>query len=157
MADLPERDRKTASTIPAEWQERRNKRSRTGDSDSDGLKLPIPDWVRDKYPPSEFEYYWFTGTPDRMHSAQKRDWYPADGGEGAKQPGASDKHGNPVEHVLCVKPRGWYNEDRGRREGARLELEDQMRRGNVAGKGEDAADSALSSDISYASASNRVR
>jgi len=155
MAMTPQRGRETTPTIPAEWQDRRDKRVRTGGSDSEGLKLPIPDHVRDKYPSASFEFYWFTGTTDRLDSAKRRDWHPVDG-EGTKIPGATDKHGNSVDHVLCVKPRDWYDADRGHREASRLELEENMRRGNVAGRGDDAGQT-LSSDVSYASASNRLR
>ena len=156
MADMPERGRKPVSAINPEWVERRAKRRQEGATEDEGLKLPIPDWVREKYPPTEFEYYWFTGTPARLHQAQKKDWYPVDGGEGARLPGASDKEGLPVEHILCVKPKEWYVADRSPREALRLEQEEQMLRGNLAGKGDDAGAGGLSSDISYASASNRV-
>ncbi len=135
---------------------RRERRRREGDAETLGLKLPIPDWVRDKYPPAQFAYYWFTGTAARLHQAHKNDWDPVEGGEGGRLPGASDKEGKPTDHVLCVKYKDWYEQDRRPREALRLEQEEQMRRGNVAGQGDDAGGAALSSDVSYASENNRL-
>ena len=69
---------------------------------------------------------------------------------------ATDKDGREAPHYLHVKYRDWYEADRGRLEDSRQELEKQMLRGKVSALGDDSGET-LSSDVSYADASNRLR
>ena len=134
---------------------RRDRRMKEGQTETEGLKLPIPDWVSEKFPASEYEFYWFRDTQGRLYAAHKRDWDPLDGVEPV--PGAADEHGRPVNHVLHIKFKDWVLADRDKREGARKQIEGQMKRGEVAaGKGDDATGATLSRDISYASESNTL-
>lgn len=152
MADMQVREGRR----PTQAEPRRERRRREGETETLGMKLPVPDWVHEKYPSSQFEYYWFTGTPARLHQAHKNDWDRVEG-EGTEIPGALDPEGKPVPHVLCVKYKDWYEQDRAPREAARREQEEQMRKGSVAGRGDDASGEVLSSDVSYASPNNRLR
>ena len=136
--------------------DRRERRRKEGDAEVLGLKLPIPQWVYDKYPKTEFRHRWFRAESGRMFAKTKADdWDPVEGIEPV--PGAHDQHGTPVEHVLCVKYLDWWKADRAKMEARRIEVEEQIRRGDVTGKGDDAGGEALSSDVSYASESNRLR
>lgn len=135
--------------------DRRQRRYSGEQTEVEGLNLPIPDWVKEKFPSSEYELRWFVNTPDRMHNAHKRDWDPVEGVDPV--PGAVDKNGTPREHVLSVKFKDWCEQDRDRREVARKEIEGQMRRGEgVPSVDKDAAGERLSRDVSYASESNRL-
>jgi hypothetical protein len=137
-------------------QGRRERRRKEGQEGLDGLKLPIPEWVFDKYPEGSFVHRWFRAEKGRIYSkTQADDWDPVDGVDHV--PGAHDQHGNAVDHVLCVKYRDWWEADRAKADVRRRETEDQMRRGVVAGKGDDAGEAGLTSEISYASGLNRLR
>lgn len=129
--------------------EGRRERRRTGGSpETLGLKLPIPDWVYDKYPKTEFVHRWFRAEKGRMYAkTQADDWDAVEGVDAV--PGAADHHGNPVDHVLCVKYRDWWESDRGVREERRRETDEQIRTGRVEGKGDDAHGDSHNPDTDY--------
>ena len=138
----PRRD----AAMPEEWRERPRKGET---SDGLGLKLPIPDWVFDKYPKSLFRHRWFRAEKGRMYAkTQVGDWAPVEGVDPV--PGANDQHGNPVEHILCVTRLDWWQAYRAKKEVRRREIEEQFRRGNVTGQGDDASGDRLDPTTSYA-------
>lgn len=134
--------------------ERRERRRKDGEAENAGLRLAIPDWVYDKYPKNAFRLAWIRGDTARMQFKHGQDWDPVDGVEPV--PGAADRHGNPVNHVLCVKRVEWVMEDRAKAEDRRKHIEDQATRGRVTGKGDDAGEG-LSEAVSYADGANRLR
>lgn len=135
-------------------QERRERRRKDGEAENAGLRLAIPDWVYEKYPRNAFRLAWIRGDTARMQQKHGQDWDPVEGIEPV--PGAADRHGNPVNHVLCAKRLEWVMEDRAKAEDRRKHIEDQATRGRVTGKGDDAGE-ALSEAVSYADGANRLR
>ena len=132
----------------------RRERRRTEDVQDDmEVKLPIPSWVTDKFPVAEYQHRWFRDEPGRLATQYKKDWDPVEGV--APVPGAQDKFGNPINHVLHVKYLDWYEQDRARLEERRKEVTQQMERGSVMGKGDDAGQT-LRSEVAYADAGNRL-
>ena len=143
----PERGR------PQRNAERRERRWEGGEADNGDLKLPIPDWVSEKFPESEYRHRWFRDEPGRIAAHFKRDWDPVEGVDPV--PGAQDKFGNPISHILHVKYRDWYEQDRAKMEDRRKETLRQMERGHISGEGDDAGKT-LRSEVSYADSANRL-
>ena len=135
--------------------ERRERRRKDGEEQNAGLRLVIPDWVREKYPESQYAYCWIINEPVRIADAHKRDWDPVDGVD--RIPGAYDRHGAPTDHILHVKRQEWVREDREKAEAQRRQIEAQAERGRVTGRGDDASGAGLSENVSYTEASNRLR
>lgn len=142
------------ATEAAKPEERRERRRKDGEFENAGLRLAIPDWVYEKYPKSEYRVAWVRGDNARMQQKYNEDWDPVEGVDPV--PGAYDRHGNPVNHVLCVKRMEWVREDRDRKEERRKAIEDQASRGKVSGKGDDTGE-ALADNISYTDGNNRLR
>jgi hypothetical protein len=138
---------------PRATDDRRERRRKEGDLEEFDLKLPIPDWVLDKFPSAEYQHRWFRDEPGRLAIMHKQDWDPVEGVDPV--PGAQDKFGQPIKHVLMVKYLDWYEADRAKMEDRRKEVVKQMERGNVKGAGDDAGQT-LRSEVSYADASNRL-
>lgn len=138
---------------PPRTAERRERRRKDGDIEGNDLKLPIPDWVAEKYPATDYRLRWFRDEPGRLATKFKQDWDPVEGVQPV--PGAQDKFGNPINHVLHVKHEDWYQADRARMEDRRAEIIKQMERGTVKGQGDDAGQT-LRSEVSYADAANRL-
>ena len=134
---------------------RRERRRKDGDANNAGMRLSIPDWVRDKYPKTEFKLAWITEDPARMAQKYNEDWDPVAGVDPI--PGAFSRQLNkPVNHILHAKRMEWVESDRVKAEARRKRIEEQAATGKVSGKGGDAGES-LSENISYADASNRLR
>lgn len=153
--DRPQRGRlPRAESASTEGRRARRRPDGVG-TDEVSLKLAIPTWVKEKYPETEFVHRWFAARPGRIEWAKQNDWDPVEGGEIKAVP-ATDKDGNAAPHMLFVKYRDWYEADRGHREASRLELEQQMLRKGAQAKGDNGGET-LSSDVSYADASNRLR
>lgn len=140
--------------LPENWRDRQ----RRGETDDGfGMRLPIPEEVYDRYPRTLFKHRWFRAEKGRMYAKTKiGDWEPVEGVDPV--PGAADSQGNPVEHVLCVTRLDWWKADRAKRETARKAVEEQFRRGNVAGKGDDASSATLQPDdyTAETAAANRL-
>jgi len=158
MIDLHEQPRRgrppRAETVIQEGR-RERRRPELGDTDEASLKLAIPDWVKDKYPESEYVYRWFASSPARMLVAKRNDW---DAVEGVDSVPATDKDGKPADHILHVKYRDWYDSDRAPKEARRKDLEKQMLRGAVKDRGDGEGDT-LSEKFQYeeAASQNRLR
>lgn len=122
------RPRRNAA-LPEQWRDRQRK----GETeDGLGLKLPVPDWVYEKYPKTLFRHRWFRAEKGRMYAKTKvGDWEPVEGVDPV--PGAADQHGNPVDHVLCITRLDWWQADRAKKEKRRKQIEEQFRRGNISG------------------------
>lgn len=133
--------------------DRRERRRPEGYTEDNDLKLPIPDWVYDKFPTSDYRHRWFRDEPGRLATKFKMDWDPVEGMDPV--PGAQDKFGNPISHILHVKYQDWYEQDRAKMEERRKETIKQMERGTVKGQGDDAGQT-LRSEVSYADAANRL-
>lgn len=135
-------------------EERTERRRKDGDGDNMGLRLAIPDWVYEKYPRQHYKLRWLTDEPGRVAMKHREDW---DRVEGVSPvPGSYDRNGNPASQVLFVKRMEWVLEDRKHAETRRRDIEQQMERGRITGKGDDAGTS-LAEDITYADESNRLR
>lgn len=133
---------------------RRKRRRKDGEAQNAGLRLAIPDGVQERYPKTDFRLAWVRDDPGRMQQKHNEDWDPVEGVEPV--PGAHDKHGNPVKHILMVKRQEWVQEDRDKKERARKLIEDQANRGKVTGQGADAG-GGLAETVSYTDGSNRLR
>jgi len=133
---------------------RRERRRKDGEAENAGMRLAIPDWAYEKYPKSHFKLAWIVDSPGRLYQKMKEDWDPVDGAEHV--PGASDKNGNPANHVLCVKLREWDEADKASLETKRREIERQAEGGKVTGRDAD-PEPTLAENVSYAGASNRLR
>lgn len=138
---------------PGRDDDRRKRRRKEGVEEGLDLKLPIPDFVLEKFPSTQFRHRWFRDEPGRLAAKFKEDWDPVEGVDPV--PGAHDKFGNPINHVLHVKHLDWYEQDRARMEDRRKETIKQMERGTVRGQGDDAGQT-LRSEVSYADAGNRL-
>ena len=127
---------------------RTQRRRKQGAEEDHGLKLPIPQETENFYPPKTFMLRWFRNEDSRIKTMHGQDWDLVEGVDPV--PGATDRHGNPVEHVLMVKRRDWYEEDRAWREDRRKETERRVIKGDLAGigAGEDAGE-ALAESIRY--------
>jgi hypothetical protein len=143
-----------AATDMARPDDRRERRRKDGEAENAGLRLAIPDSVYERYPRNAFRLAWIRGDTARMHQKHGQDWDPVDGVDPV--PGAIDRHGNPVNHILCAKRLEWVMEDRARAEERRKLVEDQAARGRVSGKGDDAGEG-LSEKVSYTDGANRLR
>lgn len=138
---------------PPRTADRRERRRVEGTEEGNDLKLPIPDWVYEKYPAAEYRHRWFRDEPGRLATKFKADWDPVEGVDPV--PGAQDKFGNPINHVLHIKFQDWYEQDRTKMEDRRKETIKQMERGAIKGEGDDAGKT-LRSEFSYADAANRL-
>lgn len=132
----------------------RERRRKDGESQNAGLRLDIPEWVYEKYPRATYRLAWIRDEAARVQQKHNEDWYPVEGV--TPVPGASDRHGNPVNHLLHVKRMEFVLADRANKEAMRRAIEDQAVRGKVTGRGDDVGE-ALSENVSYADASNRLR
>lgn len=134
---------------------RRERRRKDGDIDNAGLRLTIPDWVREKYPKTEFQLAWISDDPTRMRQKHQEDWDPVEGV--SPVPGAFSRQlQKPVDHILHVKRMEWVQADRAKAEERRKRTEEQAAIGKASGKGDDAGVN-LPDNVSYADASNRLR
>lgn len=143
----------TEQAKPRREAERRERRRTPETVDDSGLKLPIPDWVYDKYPKSEYTHRWFRDEPGRIATKFKQDWDAVEGVEPV--PGAHDRHGQPCDHILHIKMLDWYLQDRAVLDERRKAIVKQMERGEVRGNGNDAGEN-LRPEVSYADAANRL-
>lgn len=135
-------------------EERRERRRKDGEAQNAGLRLDIPEWVYEKYPRTNFRLAWIRDEAARVQQKHNEDWDPVEGVNPV--PGAHDRHGNPVNHILHVKRIEWVRADREAKEIRRRQIEDQATRGKVSGRGDDAGEG-LAETVSYADASNRLR
>lgn len=138
---------------PRATDDRRQRRRTEATTEEFDVKLPIPDWVQEKYPSTEYQLRWFRDEPGRLATMHKQDWDTVEGVEPV--PGAQDKYGQPIKHILQVKYLDWYEQDRAKMEDRRKEVVKQMERGSVKGAGDDAGQT-LRSEVSYADAANRL-
>lgn len=138
---------------PRATDDRRPRRRQEGALEEFDVKLPIPDFVLEKYPSTEYQLRWFRDEPGRIAAIHKQDWDAVEGV--APVPGAQDKFGNPINHILQVKYLDWYEADRAKMEDRRKEMVKQMERGSVKGAGDDTGPT-LGSEVSYADAANRL-
>lgn len=143
----------TGTQKPQREEYRRERRRKAETADDLGIRLPIPDWVYDKYPATEFRHRWLRDEPGRIATKYNQDWDPVEGIDPV--PGAQDRHGNPCNHILHIKKLDWYQQDRAKMEDRRKAIVKQMERGDVRGVGDDAGEN-LRTEISYADASNRL-
>lgn len=143
----------TEQQKPRREETRRTRRRTAETTDDTGIKLPIPDWVYDKYPVTEYQHRWFRDEPGRIATKYKQDWDPVEGVDAV--PGAHDRHGQPCNHILHIKLLEWYNQDRVALEDRRKQIVKQMERGNVRGVGDDSGEN-LRPEVSYADAANRL-
>lgn len=135
-------------------EERRERRRKDGEGENAGLRLAIPEWVYEKYPRATYRLAWLRDEAARVQQKHNEDWDPVEGV--TPVPGAHDRHGHPVNHILHVKRLEWVKDDRERKETTRRLIEDQATRGKVSGRGDDAGEG-LADSVSYADASNRLR
>ena len=138
---------------PRREAERRERRRTEEGTDDLGVKLPIPDWVYDKFPATTYRHRWFRDEPGRIATKFKQDWDAVEGVDPV--PGAHDRHGQPCNHILHIKHLDWYLQDRAKMEERRKTIVKQMERGSVRGVGDDAGEN-LRPEVSYADASNRL-
>lgn len=131
---------------------RPQRRRKDGDTETMGLRLPIPDEVYEKYPSTQYRHYWFRDEPGRIKRKYSQDWDVVEGIEPI--PGAMDRNGRLVDHILCVKLKEFDQQDKDKAEQRRKGIEAQMERGVVAG---DASGSSLGKQYQYEEATQGNR
>ena len=132
MTDVTEAAR-GADTNAKGGSKRRERRRKDFTQGDDGSRLNIPPEVLKAYPRERFVLRWFRNEEVRVKSKQAEDWDPVENVEPV--PGATDRHGQPIDHILMVKHRDWYDADRAHLEVSRREIEKQALRGQVKGQG----------------------
>lgn len=144
MAQAP-RDR-----VTEEAAQRRRRMDGTLDQSMD-MKLAVPPAIEAQHGQSH-RLRWFNDVGPRIYNATERDdWDKVPGVE--PRPVGTNEHGKPIQAFLLMKPRRFDEEDQGRKEGQRRELEQAALQGaSTDPEGRDATDA----DKRFADAGNRL-
>lgn len=112
-------------------QEERQERRRRSDTTIDGgqrLKLAIPPEVADRLKAEGRTPRWVNDDGNRMHNLTQLDDYDKVEGVDPRVVGTT-KEGKPIKAHLCSKPTRFIEEDQGKLDGRRREMEAALLRG----------------------------